>query len=592
MDSLVKINVGAAPNDGAGEPARDAFMKHNKNMDSIANALGAPGGFATLGADGRLLMGQFPLAAILPSSAHNLNSYTAPGIFFQPTVAQVTLAQNYPVAGKPGWLEVAGVSGSVATMQTYTVRNANVNETAKYWRVLYSGSAWTEWKQVADTTTAMVHQGFMAASQNLDDYRTRGIWNVSTAAIASGGTNFPIAQAGNFIVYAQVGPGQTPAGYVVQEYTAANANRTYTRVYSGTTWGAWVYNLDSSQVGSASGVASLDTSGRIPNTQSPYSAVIAAGTDANTLWLPGVYYVNSDAQATAALNWPQLLAGTLTVEAAGGGNAQVTQTYTTRNGTGGVFRTYKRVRFGASGGTWGTWQEVARSADLDAVSAAASTAVATARAVFHRGPGNGSWITTVPQFFIDACAGGGGGGGGAGFVGDTFRLQGAGGGAGEAMLGEIITAPVGTLVTWTVGSGGAGGAGGGVSGAGVGGGAGTNTVITINTSPVRTITLTRGLGGLPGATGGPALGGTGYPTGGAGFAGATASAAVWPQTGAGGSSPFGGGGPGVASLAGPVAGISGAGYGSGGGGGACPSSAGNTGGKGGDGRGGFLKIYW
>jgi hypothetical protein len=70
--------------------------------------------------------------------------------------------------------------------------------------------------------------------------------------------------------------------------------------------------------------------------------------------------VNSDAAATAALNWPEQLAGTLNVEQAITGNAQVTQTYTTRNGTGGVSRTYKRVRFGTGGGTWGTWQQLAR----------------------------------------------------------------------------------------------------------------------------------------------------------------------------------------------------------------------------------------
>lgn len=93
----------------------------------------------------------------------------------------------------------------------------------------------------------------------------------------------------------------------------------------------------------------------------PASAV-AAGTDANTLVVPGPYYVNSDAQATAALNWPVTLAGTLEVVAAAAGNLQVTQTYTTRNGAGGAVRTFKRVRFG-TGGTWGTWQEVARAVD-------------------------------------------------------------------------------------------------------------------------------------------------------------------------------------------------------------------------------------
>jgi len=97
------------------------------------------------------------------------------------------------------------------------------------------------------------------------------------------------------------------------------------------------------------------------------ASVVAAGTDANTLVVPGPYYVDSDAQATAALNWPVTLAGTLEVIAAAAGNLQVTQVYTTRNGTGGVIRQFVRVRFGAGGGSWGTWQEIARQVDITAL---------------------------------------------------------------------------------------------------------------------------------------------------------------------------------------------------------------------------------
>lgn len=589
MDPLVKVNVGLGPNDGTGDPLRDAFIKLNKNVDTIAGAIGAAGGLATLGADGRLPSGQAPIdyAAVLPTTAHDLNTYVTPGTFYQAALAGATAPTgvNYPVA-QVGFLEV--VATGTPVLQVYTTRNATPAIMQRFWRVRVSTATWSAWKEIADTTTAWTYQGAMPAAQDLNTYTQRGAWIVASSATATGGTNFPIGQSGVLLVYSAGYPGGTAATGANQVYIASNSNRQYFRSLVGGTWSAWEEVVRSSLIGATSGVGSLGTDGRQPVGQAPYSAVLPAGTDANTLATPGVWHNNSDAQATVALNWPQQLAGTLNVEAVASGNMQVTQTYTTRNGTGGVFRTYKRVRFGAAG-TWGTWQEVARLADAESLAEAARSA---GRAVFHRGPGNGSWTTTVPQFYIDGCAGGGGGGGGAGFVGDTFRLQGAGGGAGESMLGEIVTAPVGTLVTWTVGTGGAGGAGGTVNNAGVKGVDGTNTVITVQTSPVQTFTLTRGLGGLPGASGGPALGGTGYPTGGAGYAGSVPAAATYPQSGGGGSSAFGGGGPGVASLSGPVNGIPGAGYGSGGGGGACPATAGNAGGRGGDGRGGFLKIYW
>lgn len=103
------------------------------------------------------------------------------------------------------------------------------------------------------------------------------------------------------------------------------------------------------------------TQAAIDAVQFPYSTALATGTDANSVTSPGVYYCNSDAQATPELNWPILLAGTLNVEAAETGNSQITQTYTSRNGTGGAVRKFVRVRFGGGAGTWGTWKEEALS---------------------------------------------------------------------------------------------------------------------------------------------------------------------------------------------------------------------------------------
>jgi hypothetical protein len=371
MVSLETINVGLASNDKKGDPLRNAMQKVNLNFTALNTAIqkvldgkGQVNGYASLGADGRLAASQVPVpfAVNLPSGI-NLDTYVTPGTYHQNTNAGAAAGANYP-SPHAGLLEVfAPGNATNFAYQFYTrFRSGGANQT-RYWRTGYGTPlVWGNWAEFASSESGLMHYGFMPAAQDLDNYRTRGIWNVSTATIASGGTNFPIVQAGNFIVYAQVGQGQSPAGYVVQQYTAANANRTYTRVYSGTAWGPWVYNLDSSVLGVASGIPQLGSDTRLLPAQAPilYSSVIVAGTDANTVVVPGCYYLNSDAQATAALNWPMLLAGTLMVEQSTTGNAQVTQTYTTRNGTGGVLRTFKRVRFGTGGGTWGTWQELAR----------------------------------------------------------------------------------------------------------------------------------------------------------------------------------------------------------------------------------------
>lgn len=669
---------------------------------------GAANGVASLDSSGHIPAEQAPImyAAVLPTATHTLNDYVTPGVWYQASIAGATAGgASYPTA-QVGFLEV--VATGTPVLQVFTTRNATPAIQQRFWRVRVTSTTWSNWKEVVDTTIAYSYQGGLASGVNLNDLTQRGTWVQASSAAAAAGTNYPIAQSGYLSVLSAGYPGGTAATGCSQIYHAANSNRLFFRALVNSTWTDWVEPISAALIGVANGVAGLDGNARLPNVNFPLSVSSPAGTDANSLTAPGLYYNNSDAQATAALNWPEQLAGSLFVEAAevvaGSANQQITQTYTTRNGSGGVLRTYKRVRFGGGAGVWGLWQQLARYDDAmthvfltaatdfntltadntfytwrsgtvvtagtngppvanvsggyvdvrwtaadyiiqtvvvpaagakprifqrfgsgttwqswkitSPVSSTAWLPTADAgdvyvdglgvyrwngtayalwnppRAVFQRGPGSGSWTSTVAEFYIDAVAGGGGGGGGSGFVGETARLQGGGGGAGQSLLGELISAPIGTLVTWTVGTGGNGGAGGAVNGAGVIGGNGAATVITINTSPVQTITLDYGRGGSPGASGGPALGGMGYPNGSAGYGGTVPTQSTWPQTGAGASSPFGGGGAGVASLGGPAGGGAGAGYGSGGGGGACPTVAGNTGGAGGAGRGGLLKIYW
>jgi hypothetical protein len=357
-----------APNDKKGDPLRNAMQKVNLNFSALNTAIqgvldgkGQANGYASLGADGRLLAAQAPVvySAALPTTTHDLNTYVTPGTFYQTTIAGATAGANYPTVNV-GFLEVVGTGTPV--MQVYTTRTATVTAMQRFWRVRMSATSWSMWKELSDATTAFNYQGGLASGVDLNNYTQRGMWAQGSSAGAAAGSNYPIAQSGVLLVYSAGYPGGTPATGCNQIYVAANSNRMFFRSLVGATWTNWEESVRSSLLGSASGIAQLGADSRLLAAQAPilYSSVILAGTDANSVIAPGVYYLNGDAQATAALNWPIVLAGTLTVEVAITGNSQVTQTYSTRNGTGGAARTYKRVRFGAGAGTWGTWQELAR----------------------------------------------------------------------------------------------------------------------------------------------------------------------------------------------------------------------------------------
>lgn len=366
MVDIQAINVGLAPNDKKGDPLRDAFVKANLNFSALNIAIqgvldgkGQANGFASLGADGRLLAAQAPVvySAALPTTAHDLNTYVTPGTFYQTTVAGATAPNglNYPLA-QVGFLEV--VATGTPVLQVYTTRVSGLTS-QRFWRVRVSSASWSTWKEITDTSGVLGYVGAMAAAQDLNSYTQRGIWVVGSSAIAAGGTNFPIGQSGSLIVYSAGYPGGATATGCTQFYNAANSGQVFTRSLVSAAWTPWVRQVDASMIGVANGVGGLGADGRAPVSQFPLSFALVTGTDANTVTSAGVYYTNSDAQATAALNWPEQLAGTLLVEAAAAGNSQVTQTYTTRNGSGGVLRTYKRVRFGTTG-VWGTWQQLAR----------------------------------------------------------------------------------------------------------------------------------------------------------------------------------------------------------------------------------------
>ncbi|WP_454669447.1 pyocin knob domain-containing protein [Achromobacter kerstersii] len=364
MANIENINVGLAANDKKGDPLRDAMQKANRNFSALNTAVqgvldgkGQASGYASLGADGRLLAAQTPImyAPTLPTTTHDLNTYVTPGTFYQAAVAGATAPTgvNYPVA-QVGFLEVIATGNPV--QHVYTTREASPR---RFWRSKYGTTAWSPWKEASDTSTTLSYQGGMAAAQDLNNYTQRGMWAIASSAIATGGTNFPIGNSGTLVVYSAGYPGGTTANNVNQIYYASNTGQTFTRSLVTTTWTPWVRSMDSSQLGAASGAATLNAAGQLVQNPAPARA-LGASENLNDITAPGSYYMNSNASATAALNYPLLLAGLLEVEGAVSGNVQIVQRYTTQPVTNP--RTFVRLRF-ASSLTWGAWFELAR-ADL------------------------------------------------------------------------------------------------------------------------------------------------------------------------------------------------------------------------------------
>ncbi|MEN5162575.1 pyocin knob domain-containing protein [Achromobacter kerstersii] len=362
MPTIQTINVGLAPNDGKGEDHRSAFQKVNLNSTILNTAIqgvldgkGQANGYASLGADGRLLAAQAPVvySAALPTTTHDLNTYVTPGTFYQTTIAGATAGANYPVLNV-GFLEV--VATGTPVLQVYTVRSNVLASMQRFWRVRQTAALWSAWKEISDTSTTLSYQGGMAAAQDLNDYTQRGMWAIASSSIATGGTNFPIGNSGTLVVYSAGYPGGSAANNVNQVYFASNTGQTFTRSLVTTTWTPWVRSVDSSQLGAASGAATLNAAGQLVQTLAPARA-LGASENLNDVTAPGSYYMNSNASATAALNYPALLAGLLEVEAAVSGNVQIVQRYTTQPVTNP--RTFVRLRF-ASSLTWGAWFELAR----------------------------------------------------------------------------------------------------------------------------------------------------------------------------------------------------------------------------------------
>lgn len=368
MATLEEINIGQAANDKKGDPLRNAMQKVNTNfsklnleLKSVWDSKGAVNGFAPLDGNGRLPMGYASYSLRLPTTAHDLNTYTAPGMYVQATSAGVSAGANYPIASQ-GWLEVIpdNTASSVVVMQRFTARASSAAGTRVFVRT-QTGTAgsWVDWAEIPNFAGVFGFMGVMPGAQNLNDYTQRGIWIVGSSNTASGGTNYPIGHSGVLLVLSGIHPGQAAGTTgIVQVYVAANSNRLFFRTLSGT-WSTWDEAVRTSLMGAPGGAATLDSTGKIPQIQIPGVTATPLGVadNLNNIDVPGTYSMNSNATALLELNYPVLLAGILTVETSTGGNKQVTQTYVTNPAS--SPRTFRRIRFGSSL-FWGPWFEIAR----------------------------------------------------------------------------------------------------------------------------------------------------------------------------------------------------------------------------------------
>lgn len=448
---------------------------------------GVANGVATLAANGQIPPAQIPAlyAPTLPVTAHDLNASIVPGVYYQATDAGVAAGANYPVA-RVGFLEVAATGTPV--LQVYTARGDTPATQSRFWRVRMSVSSWSPWKEMADVAgvkadlagvkaASVPYQGLMPTGADLNTYRTRGRYVVSGSSTASGGQNYPVANAGHLDVLSAAGDGESSNSGQVQVYQALNASEMYIRSLLNGTWSPWkkLASLDDLTAAAAGYMKHVLLSGN--------------GVDLNSYYAGENYYTwNASATMTNGLNFPPCsgASGTLYVSATSA--SAVAQTVVVNANSPYKPRIFTRWGNGTTG-VWGVWK------CIGSVSVVSHLPVADAGDVYVDGLGWFAWDATAPagyylrqgqrtvrqvvsasgalaipahvrRVFVQAIGGGGGGAHSDQGVSTTSSSFGSvhlctggggGGGAGEYFEGFLDITP-GTVLSITIGAGGTTGA--------------------------------------------------------------------------------------------------------------------------------------
>lgn len=219
---------------------------------------------------------------------------------------------------------------------------------------------------------------------DLNSIVTAGLYSQNYDNNATSARNYPQQNAGALMVVFS-GVTNTANGVtrssVRQFYYPYNSQATYTRQYTGTSWGSWVRTYDTGNRPTPADIGAVPVTRRINsyaldkdftiNSQDIFKTATSLGTvDLNSITAPGLYYQNANANTSTARNYPALAAGSLTVTQAAG-TVQVYQAY---SGDG----TWKRTFYS---GSWSAWIKFYTNynkptpAEIGAIPLAGSTAI-------------------------------------------------------------------------------------------------------------------------------------------------------------------------------------------------------------------------
>lgn len=193
---------------------------------------------------------------------------------------------------------------------------------------------------------------------DLNSIVTPGLYSQNYDANATSARNYPQQNAGALVVIFS-GVTSTSNGVtrssVRQFYYPYNGQASYTRQFTGTSWGGWVRYYDTGYKPTPADIGAVPVTRRINgyalsadfniNSLDIFKTATHLGTqDLNAIRSPGLYYQPANANTSAARNYPVNVAGALRVYQAAG----VVQLYDTYSGDG----SYKRTFYD---GSWSAW---------------------------------------------------------------------------------------------------------------------------------------------------------------------------------------------------------------------------------------------
>jgi hypothetical protein len=254
----------------------------------------------------------------------NLNDVLTRGVYRQPSDANATTANNYPI-GTNGAGTLVVIEGSGFVIQEYTTWFGR-----KFWRTKQGTNPIQLWQEVStvanlDNKALIVKPNLV--TEHLNSILDRGIYRQPSNQNGSIANGYPEDSASGILkVY------QTDTNFTVQVYITWVGNKYWRTKYTTNNFTVWKKIATQAQI--------EETLSRKPNLSTE---------DLNAVLTLGIYQQPSDANATLANNYPDTRAGKLEVKDGGG---FIIQEYTTWFG-----RKFYRTKQGSN--PIQPWKEIA-----------------------------------------------------------------------------------------------------------------------------------------------------------------------------------------------------------------------------------------